>query len=144
MLSSVLGRVVAPLTGPYAASKHALEAATDALRAEVRPWGVHVTLIEPGSVDTSFTDAAMPGLVSRAAAVGEHDAGERARRLVARFRRGVSPEKVARIVVHEATRARPRARRLVGWQARAAVWGRPLVPDVLFDAVVARVLKLGP
>src|SRR5919112_1052610 len=51
-ISSIGGRIALPMVGPYAASKHALEAVSDSLRRELRPWGIHVSLIEPGGVTT--------------------------------------------------------------------------------------------
>lgn len=51
-VSSISGRIAAPYVGPYAASKHALEAISDSLRIELRNFGIHVALIEPGDVDT--------------------------------------------------------------------------------------------
>jgi len=53
-VSSVAGRRAMPLTGPYAASKHALEALSESLRWEVRGFGVDVVLVEPGAVTTEF------------------------------------------------------------------------------------------
>jgi NAD(P)-dependent dehydrogenase (short-subunit alcohol dehydrogenase family) len=53
-ISSIVGRVSAPFQGPYAASKHALEALSDALRAEVAPFGVRVVVVQPGPVRTEF------------------------------------------------------------------------------------------
>src|SRR5262245_5889758 len=55
-ISSVAGRIGYPLFGWYCASKHALEGLTDALRLEARPWGIHVSLVEPGPVETEFFD----------------------------------------------------------------------------------------
>jgi NAD(P)-dependent dehydrogenase (short-subunit alcohol dehydrogenase family) len=53
-ISSIVGRISAPFQGPYAASKHALEALTDALRAEMTPFGVKVVAIQPGPIKTEF------------------------------------------------------------------------------------------
>lgn len=58
-VSSVGGRVSSPVTGVYAASKYAIEALADALRMELRPWGIHVSLIEPGAIDTDMWRTAM-------------------------------------------------------------------------------------
>ncbi len=55
-LSSVQGRVASPLGGPYAASKYALEALTEALHYEVGHFGLRVHLIEPGTIETAFLD----------------------------------------------------------------------------------------
>jgi hypothetical protein len=55
-VSSVAGRVAAPGMGAYAGSKHAVEGMSDALRAEVEPFGVDVVVVQPGPVETSFRD----------------------------------------------------------------------------------------
>ena len=55
-VSSIGGRIALPMVGPYAASKFGLEAVSDSLRREVRPWGIHVALIEPGAVTTPIWD----------------------------------------------------------------------------------------
>lgn len=57
-ISSVAGLLSTPFSGAYCATKFALEAMSDALRLEVAPWGIHVTLIEPGPVKTHFLEAA--------------------------------------------------------------------------------------
>ena len=56
-MSSISGKVVIPLFGPYSSSKFALEAMTDALRLETHAFGVHVALIEPGYIPTGFQTA---------------------------------------------------------------------------------------
>src|SRR5271155_2312674 len=57
-ISSVGGRVATPFVGPYCASKFALEALSDSMRAELKPWGIHVAIIEPGGVKTAMIDKA--------------------------------------------------------------------------------------
>src|SRR5512134_883364 len=57
-VSSVAGRVAVPFAGAYSASKHALEAISDALRVELSPWGIRVVLVEPGPISTRFGDRA--------------------------------------------------------------------------------------
>ena len=53
-MSSIAGRAATPFLGPYCASKFALEAVSDALRSEVRPWGITVSLVEPGAVQSEI------------------------------------------------------------------------------------------
>ena len=55
-VSSIAGKVAFPMSGIYAASKHAVEAVTDALRLEVRPFGIRVIAIRPGSIATEFNN----------------------------------------------------------------------------------------
>ena len=57
-LSSIVGKFTFPGSGVYAASKHALEAITDAMRMEVEPLGIRVVTIRPGPINTEFNDAA--------------------------------------------------------------------------------------
>ncbi len=52
-MSSIAGKLVSPLFGPYSSSKHAVEAVSDAMRLEVYPFGIQVVLIEPGDISTS-------------------------------------------------------------------------------------------
>ena len=55
-MGSLGGRLAQPMAAPYCASKHALEAISDALRLELRPWGISVSLIQPGAVKTPIWD----------------------------------------------------------------------------------------
>ena len=57
-LSSVVGKFPYPMSGPYAATKHAVEAISDALRMEVRPFGIRVITIRPGVIGTEFNEVA--------------------------------------------------------------------------------------
>ena len=57
-VSSMAGKFAFPMSGVYAATKHAVEAVTDALRIEVRPFGIRVVAIRPGFTATEFNEAA--------------------------------------------------------------------------------------
>jgi short-subunit dehydrogenase len=57
-LSSIVGKFTFPLNGVYSSTKHAIEAISDALRMEVRPFGIRVVTIRPGVIDTEFNDKA--------------------------------------------------------------------------------------
>ncbi|MFB6281394.1 MAG: SDR family oxidoreductase [Haloferacaceae archaeon] len=140
-VSSVAGRVAFPGGGAYCGSKFALEAMSDALRAEVGDHGIDVVLIEPGPVDTGFRERAArevegdgeaPGL-DRSGAYGSFYEAFGAARSVGDGGPGtVGPERVAAAVVDAAAATRPRARYPVGALARVAVLGR-FVPDAWRD-----------
>src|SRR4051794_22664396 len=70
-ISSVSGRVSSPTLTPYTASKFALEAIADGLRVELRPWGIQVVLVEPGSIDTDIWREGERQLASGVAAMSE-------------------------------------------------------------------------
>lgn len=145
-IGSMGGRVAFPIGGYYHASKYAVEALSDSLRAEVRPFGIDVVLIEPGPVRTSFEDTinaslegpapddASPytGLVDR---VRTTNAGAYQSRLLS-----VEPSAVARTVFHAVEAKRPRSRYVVTATARALVHTRRLGGDRAWDAVVRRQL----
>lgn len=148
LMSSIGGRMSTPMLGPYSASKHALEALGDALRQELRPFGVEVALIEPGAIATPFwgkgravadrlldsIDADVRGLYREQIELVEAAA-------VAAEGRGIAPERVADAVVHALTADRPRTRYLVGTDARIQAALRRLVPDRVLDRLVARELR---
>ena len=124
-VSSVMGRVAIPFLGLYNASKFAQEAMSDALRIELSPWGIHVILIEPGSVRTPFY-ARISRYMARTLENPEslyRDRVERAHRLTGGqgIFAGSLPETVAKVIHKALTARRPRARYLATWDARLAL-----------------------
>lgn len=108
-ISSVSGRVATPLTGCYAASKHALEAASDALRVELALYGIEVVLIEPGPIRTPIWSKAQPD--PRYAGGDYAPAMDALQALVERnARHGAPVERVSRAVYGALSAQRPRAR----------------------------------
>jgi NAD(P)-dependent dehydrogenase (short-subunit alcohol dehydrogenase family) len=145
-MGSIAGQSALPFLGPYAASKHALEAVADTWRLELRPFGVDVALVQPGTIKTPIwaksADVA-DGLANGAGAELAGLYGER----VAAFRKvalrrgakGASAEEVARAVEAALTMERPRTRKLVGLDAKVRA-GIERLPDRLRDRVYERVL----
>lgn len=147
-IGSIAGRVASPMVGPYCASKHAVEALTDALRLELAPWDLHVSVVEPGVVATPIWDKGvreMDAELARMPAEGleRYDLLIRAfRRLLGgASQRGVSPDVVARRVEHALTSRRPRHRYLVGKDARLRLMAQTILPRRWMDALVQRVLR---
>lgn len=148
-MGSVAGRSPsAPLIGPYAASKMAIEALTDSLRLELARWDIPVSIVEPGSIATPIWDKSGPDfdhLMSSMPDEGRERYGktiEIGRKIAeAQNRRGIPPEKVAKAVEHALTSSRPRTRYLVGADAQVRARVENLLPDRLRDKIVARVLR---
>ena len=146
-VSSIGGRIALPLVGPYAASKFGLEAVSDSLRRELRPWGIHVSVIEPGAVVTPIWDKGRATADEMEAAMGE-----RGRKLYGKLAdrirqetekipdRGVSPDEVAKAIEEALTAARPKTRYVVGRDAKIRLKIKALVSDRRFDALIARTL----
>ncbi len=125
LMGSIGGKSALPFLGPYAASKFALEAIADSLRLELRPFGIAVSIVEPGSIKTPIWTkgtARAEELRARFPAGAEDLYGaaiERFRKVaLARGLAGVDPDEVAKAVEHALTADRPRARYLVGKDAR--------------------------
>jgi NAD(P)-dependent dehydrogenase (short-subunit alcohol dehydrogenase family) len=145
-IGSVSGRSALPFTGAYAASKYALEAITDALRIELMPWGLHVSIVEPGVIATPIWDtslalgeeliASMPP--SAVELYGSRLDGLRKRAL--RGRSGRDPDDVAQAVEHALSARRPRTRYLVGMDARLRILFL-LLPTRLRDRIIAEAVK---
>jgi NAD(P)-dependent dehydrogenase (short-subunit alcohol dehydrogenase family) len=146
-IGSIAGRSALPFTGAYAASKHALEAVADSLRVELRPFGMHVVMIEPGVIATPIWETSiragneildgMPPEVERY--YGKRIAG--VRRMAEKGMGGLPPSAVADIVVESITAATPRTRYVIGRDARLRLWLQRLAPDRLRDALIARRLE---
>jgi len=147
-IGSIAGRVTSPMVGPYCASKHAVEALTDALRLELAPWGLHASVVEPGVVATPIWDKGLREMDAElarlpAGALARYDLLFRAFRRVLSVasRRGVAPESVARRVEHALTSPRPRHRYLVGRDARLRLAAQTILPRRWMDALIQRVLR---
>jgi NAD(P)-dependent dehydrogenase (short-subunit alcohol dehydrogenase family) len=147
-MSSIGGRVSQPFLGPYSASKFALESLSDVLRRELLPWGIHVAIVEPGSVKTPIWDKAASQVDAIRANASEDELRlygrsiERMGKIVEMTaRNAVAPEKVARAVAHALTSARPRTRYMVGADARVQLFVEKALPTRLVDRLMARLVR---
>jgi NAD(P)-dependent dehydrogenase (short-subunit alcohol dehydrogenase family) len=142
-VSSVGGRVTFPLFGAYHASKYAVEALSDALRQELRGFGIHVALVEPGPIRSRFSERAFGSLPS--AQDGSLYAASYSRADGIRSvsdRASFGPEHVAR-AVHRAIGSRwPRARYLAPWFLAIPLAMLPFLPAWVTDTLFRRVFGL--
>jgi NAD(P)-dependent dehydrogenase (short-subunit alcohol dehydrogenase family) len=149
-ISSIGGRIAFPLTGAYHAAKFGVEAVGDTFRQELRPWGISVSIVEPGSIDTPIWDRgerAADKVTERApAAQALYGRAIESYRKVVRetAERGIPPEKVAAAVEHALSARRPRSRYLVGLDAKIQARLKIVIPAPVWDRIVARVMRLQP
>jgi NAD(P)-dependent dehydrogenase (short-subunit alcohol dehydrogenase family) len=133
-ISSIAGRMSLPLMGWYCASKHGLEAMTDALRMEVAPYGVKVSLVEPGSFGTGIWEGARyPESASTDSYAAAYDRAKRATGAGSRVM--PDPVWVARTVRLALGTPMPLARYLIGADAVGGVLVERLVPTAVSDVV---------
>ena len=147
-MGSIAGRGTIPLLGPYSASKFALEALTDALRMELQPWGIQVSIIEPGAIATPIWEKSakeaegLEASVSEEAKVLYAEAVIRIREAIAEAaKRAIAPDAVVRAVHHALTASRPRTRYLVGSDAKLRALMVKWLPDRVQDRLLGWALK---
>jgi NAD(P)-dependent dehydrogenase (short-subunit alcohol dehydrogenase family) len=145
-MSSISGLMAFPFMGPYASSKFALEALSDCWRVELRPWGIHVALVEPGDIDTPIWDKGIETLRNL-----REDLPREAHELYGpvfglaekKGKRGIPPDRVAEVVEHALFAPRPRIRYLVGSDAKFVSIFRKL-PAWLRDRMISKKLPTYP
>jgi NAD(P)-dependent dehydrogenase (short-subunit alcohol dehydrogenase family) len=145
-ISSIGGRVALPLTGAYHAAKFGIEAVGDVFRQELRPWGISVSIVEPGSIDTPIWErgertADEIATTERETLYGKAVEGYR-KAIRETAERGIPPEQAAKAIEHALTSGRPRARYLVGLEAKVGARAKLLIPTRIFDRIVAKKMNL--
>jgi NAD(P)-dependent dehydrogenase (short-subunit alcohol dehydrogenase family) len=146
-VSSMGGRLTLPGGGFYHATKYAVEALSDALRFEVRGFGVDVIVIQPGPIKTQFGDTA----VDRVRALGGPSSPYAAfnTELMKQIRGAyegplgalaAGPDAVARVIARAIAARRPRTRYPVTFAARFLMRLRAWLPDRAFDAMLRTIL----
>jgi len=142
-MSSMSGHFGSPFLSPYAASKHSLEVLSDALRRELMPFGIKVSVIEPSNTSTNIWETAL----SRAGAM-KAKLPQKAIELYSRVfatmteqtsdtgSSGIPPIKIAKAVAHALTARHPHIRYPVGFNAKLVVWSAHIVPDRILDWIV--------
>jgi NAD(P)-dependent dehydrogenase (short-subunit alcohol dehydrogenase family) len=135
-ISSVLGFMPLPFQAFYVASKHALEGYSEVLSLEVRPFGIHVVLIEPSSIHTAFVEH-HEDVKTRL----DRYAAERNRvfeMMRERIHHGSHPRSVARAVLAVIRASEPNMRYTAGTGSATLKIARTLLPTSLFDKAVRR------
>jgi NAD(P)-dependent dehydrogenase (short-subunit alcohol dehydrogenase family) len=144
-VSSVAGKIAIPFAAPYCASKHALEAVSDALRVEVAPFGLRVVVIEAGPISTRFTERARAGVTLLLSGAGPYASFYRSaeRAMETDFQVGaLPPQEVARVIVNAIEAARPATRYRITRMARVLILLRRFLPDRFFDRRMKKTLGL--
>ncbi len=147
-ISSVGGKAATPFLAPYAASKFALEALSDCLRSELKPWGIEVALIEPGAVQTAIWDKSRDtvdevtrSLPPEGLRLYADEIARMGRLVAAQEGMAIPAERVAQAIAHALTARRPRTRYLVGTDAKLMALFHWILPDRAYDALLAMMMR---
>jgi NAD(P)-dependent dehydrogenase (short-subunit alcohol dehydrogenase family) len=143
LMGSIAGRSSLPFLGAYAMSKFALEAMADALRVELEPFGIRVSIVEPGTIATAIWTKPQPSVESMPPEAAEYY-GRRIEkfRSLARKRSStaaVPADEVAKVVEHALTAPQPKTRYLVGPDAKRRARLQKL-PDRWRDRMLTKLL----
>ena len=143
-ISSIAGLAATPFLGAYCGSKFALEAMSDALRLELAPWGMTVSLIEPGAIQSQIWQRATMSATRTLGEVAPESLAlyaqplDRMQKVIAgAAARAIPADVVARTVAHALTASRPRTRYLVGHDARFRALLKRILPDRAQDRLLA-------
>jgi NAD(P)-dependent dehydrogenase (short-subunit alcohol dehydrogenase family) len=140
-ITSMGGKIYTPLGAWYHATKHALEALSDCLRMELKPFGVDVVVIEPGGIRTEWPTIAADKVrtvsgtgpyAPQGNAVADSLSSESTRR------RSSPPELIAKTIGKAVTARRPKTRYAVGYGAKPMIFLHGVLPDRAFDAFIRR------
>ncbi|HEU5349201.1 MAG TPA: SDR family oxidoreductase [Ktedonobacterales bacterium] len=148
-VGSVGGKITLPFAGPLCSSKYAIESINDALRMELRPWGIHVVLVAPGSIRTPAVDKLVTdseAMVNSFSAEGKALYAASYRAFVQAFLKqeeeGVGPEVMAETVYRALTARSPKTRYPVGPKSRLLAFLGTWVPTGLLDVLRTRLFHV--
>ena len=148
-MGSIGGRMATPFLGPYNASKFAMEALTDSLRQELHPWGIHVSIIEPGSISTPIWEKSKAAIDELKETLPEEammlygETVEAVEKALNKFEAaGIPPDEVAKFAEHALTARTPKTRYVVGRDAQLQRMLVKWAPDRVRDMLVRSQLGL--
>ncbi len=144
-ISSILGKLSAPVNGTYSATKFALEALSDALRLELMPFGIQVVVVEPGTIKSHFDETAQAharDILSSPNSPYRPLYQKSVQVAASQRQQEAGPEVVSQVIQQAIETPRPNARYL----AAVALPSRLVLPfrDLVWDQVLRRMFKIEP
>lgn len=141
-ISSIAGQISTPMCGWYNASKHSLEALSDALRLEVKQFGIDVIVIEPGLIKTEFDDVVMQQIEKTAKTEIYQDWRNTWIKIINQsYKNAVGPEAISEIISKAITAKKPKNRYVAPTEAKILLFLHWLLSDKAFDKVILSVIK---
>ncbi len=147
--SSESGKITLPLIGPYSASKFALEAVANAFRIELRPWKIRVSSVELQTIKTPMwekidtsTEKLMASLPKQTRDLYQNELKTLSVFPKWQAEMGISMKKAVRVIIRALSARSPKARYLVGYEARLLVYSFAIWPTWMMDWIASKSLIL--
>ncbi len=148
-IASIGGRIASPFMSPYNTSKFAVEALGESLRQELAPWAIDVVVVEPGSIDTPIWSKGAETIDDQKGSMSPTEKRLYRKQLdrmeevlTETASRGISPEKVAKVIHTAISSENPKHRYLVGRDAKIAARLKGTLPDRTFKMLIDRQIKM--
>ncbi|WP_137625463.1 oxidoreductase [Lactiplantibacillus pingfangensis] len=136
-VSSIGGKIYQPLSAWYMGTKHAIEGMSDALRMEVAPFGIDVSIIEPGGIKTEWAGIAEKKLLEVSGETAYHDQAVKVGAMLSLFDQFASnPGVIAKLMVRAVNDVKPKSRYHAGMSSGLALTGRHWLSDRQFDKMM--------
>jgi len=142
-ISSIGGKVYTPLGAWYHATKHALEGWSDSLRVELADFGINVSIVEPGAIETEFSDVMMDPMLERSKAGPYETLSKAVAEGSKTYYNGSpsnSPQVIANVIAKAISSSKPKTRYVAGKMAKPTLFMRRLLSDRGFDWVLTKML----
>jgi short-subunit dehydrogenase len=141
-ITSIGGKITTPMGTWYHASKFAVEALSDGMRMELKPFGIDVIVIEPGGVKSEWSDIAMENLMKSSGNGPYKNTAEKLYSLGKKFEnRNAEPSVIAALILKAITAQRPKTRYHAGFMAGPVLMARKILSDKQFDKIIMSQVK---
>lgn len=142
-ISSIAGKLTSPLGAWYFASKHAVEGLSDSLRQELKTFGIHVIIIEPGGVKSDWATIASQHLIESSKDTPYFTMAQKVSNYFPFIdKNNVNPEVISKLVLKAIEAKNPNSRYVGGKNAKILLFAKKILPDKLYDKIVLSQLKL--
>ena len=143
-ITSIGGKIYAPLGAWYHGTKHALEGWSDCLRVETKPFGINVSIIQPGAIQTEFADVMNQPMLDRSQGGVYEEMANKVVNATNDAYNGASstdPDVIAKTISKAVNSKKPKTRYVAGKWAKPMIFTRWLASDRMFDSVIGTMIK---
>jgi short-subunit dehydrogenase len=141
-ITSIGGKISSPMGGWYHASKFAVEALSDNMRMELKPFGIDVIVIEPGGIKTEWSDIAMENLKKSSGDGPYKNIAEKMSATSKKFENRYSaPSLIAELVLKAISASKPKTRYHAGFMSGPILMAKKILSDRQFDGMMMSQLK---